>query len=58
MPVSERRYLKRNSTGLCNGQIFGVYAHEPLGICTFLSKPQNIWPYPPREIDIVLKKLA
>jgi len=40
MAVSERRYLKRNSTGLCGGQIFGVYTNEFMGIFSFLCKPQ------------------
>jgi hypothetical protein len=40
MAVSERRYLKRNSTGLFNGKIFGVYSTEPIETFAFLCKHQ------------------
>ncbi|UCG63620.1 MAG: hypothetical protein JSW12_13160 [Deltaproteobacteria bacterium] len=32
MPVFERRYLKKDSTGSCSGQICGVYTLEALGV--------------------------
>ena len=40
MPVFERPYLKKNSTGHRSDPIFGVYDNEPLGICFELFKPQ------------------
>jgi hypothetical protein len=42
MPVFERPYLKKNSTGHRSEPIFGVYDDEPLGICFEFFKPQ-IW---------------
>ena len=40
MPVFERPYLKRNSTGHRSEPIFGVYDDEALGICFEFFKPQ------------------
>ncbi len=40
MSVSERRYLKENSTVFCSGQIFGVCSKKPLGICKWSVKAQ------------------
>jgi hypothetical protein len=40
MPVFERPYLKKNSTGHRSEPIFGVYDDEPLGICFEFFKPQ------------------
>jgi hypothetical protein len=40
MPVSERLYLKKNSTGLCRGQIFGVCSTESMGVFSGFIKPQ------------------
>jgi hypothetical protein len=37
MRVFERRYLTKNSTGLCSGQIFVVYAPEALGALAWLT---------------------
>ena len=37
MRVFERRYLTKNSTGLCSGQIFGVCAPEALGVLAWLT---------------------
>ena len=46
MPVSERQYLKKNSTELCSGQIFGVYSTEPIRVCTSFFKPQIFGHHP------------
>ena len=40
MPVFERSYLKKNSTGHRSELIFGVYDDEPLGVCFEFFKPQ------------------
>jgi hypothetical protein len=40
MPVFERPYLKKNSTGHHSDPIFGVYDDELLGICFEFFKPQ------------------
>ena len=37
MRVFEKRYLKRNSTGLCSGQKLGVCATELMGISLSLT---------------------
>ncbi len=37
MPVFERRYLIKDSIGLCSAQIFGVYAPEALGVLVWLT---------------------
>jgi hypothetical protein len=57
MTVSERRYLKRNSTELFSGKIFGGYSTESNEFAFFLQTP-NILPHAHKQIDIVLKKLA
>ena len=58
MPFSERRYLKRNTTEHRSGQIFEVYASEPMGTCIFPIKPQIFDHILHKQIDIVLKKWA
>jgi len=58
MTVSERRYLKKNSTLFCIGQIFGVFSTKPLGICKWSVKAQIFDYLHLILIDIVLKKLS
>jgi len=57
MTVSERRYLKKNSTVFCSGQMFGVCSTKPLGICTWSVKAQTFDHLRLSQIDIALKKL-
>ena len=40
VPVFERPYLKKNSTGHRSDPIFGIYDDVPLGICFEFFKPQ------------------
>jgi len=42
MTVSERRYLKKNSTVFCSGQIFGVCSTKPLESAYALLKPKYL----------------
>ena len=58
MSVSERRYLKENSTVFCRGQIFGVCSTKPLGICKWCVKTQIFDHLHLSPIDIALKKLS
>jgi len=58
MSVSERRYLKENSTVFCSGQIFGVCSTKPLGICKWSVKAQIFDHLHLSPIDIALKKLS
>jgi len=54
MTVSERRYLKKNSTVFCSGQIFGVCSTKPLGICKWPVKAQIFDHLHLSPIDIAL----
>ena len=58
MSVSERRYLKGNSTVFCSGQIFGVCSTKPLEICKCSVKAQIFDHLHLSPIDIALKKLS
>jgi len=58
MSVSERRYLKKNSTVFCSGQIFGVCSTKPPGICKWSVKAQIFDHLHLSPIDIALKKLS
>jgi len=56
--VSERRYLKKNSTVFCSGQIFGVCSTKPPEICTWVVKAQIFDYLYISPLDIALKKLS
>jgi hypothetical protein len=58
MTVSEGRYLKKNSTLFCTGQIFGVCSTKLLEICTCSVKAQIFDHLHLSPIDIALKKLS
>jgi D-mannonate dehydratase len=40
MWLFEKRYLKKNTTKLCRGQIYAVYAKDLMVICTHVEKPR------------------
>jgi len=58
MAVSERRYLKKNSTVFRSGQIFGVCFTKLLEIRTCSVKAQIFDHLHLNPIDIALKKLS
>ena len=58
MTDSERRYLKKNSTVICNGQLCGVCSTKPLEIYTWAVKAYIVVHIHLSPIDIALKKLS
>ena len=54
--LSSRRYLKKNTTPLCGGQIFGVSSRNPMGISPAYGQTPNIWPHSSLDIDTALRK--
>jgi len=57
MIVSERRYLKKNSTVFLSGQLCGVCSTKPLGMCIWSVKAQIVDHLHLSPITIALKKL-
>ncbi len=45
--LSSRRYLKKNTTPLCGGQIFGVSSRNPWEFPQNMAKPQIFGHFPP-----------
>jgi len=58
MTVSERRYLKKNSTVFLSSQIFGVCSKGALKIYTCAVKAHIFDHLHLNPIDIALKKLS